>query len=334
MNLGSTVVPACENSCLEKEYCAVVSRNGAEDPIGSAPAHKRYVLVEVPLPWSPQVEESRFFPQGLNETLQHCAAAGAKARFLACYSEREASPRGFHRVFVYEREAAASARFASKEYIMAEAELCAFVEALLLDREEEQKRFDRLLLKERSERQHLFICTHGSHDHCCGVFGVPLYRSLLERLAVDEAGVWRTSHFGGHRHAPTLIAFPAGTYWAQVSEETAVSIIRRNVPFGQLARHYRGWGGVEGLAQIAEREAFRSEGWAWADYVKEAWFVTRTEKAATIRLAFHSPDGRHSGEYEVEIVAAGTVITGGCGYGKGEAKQWEVVAVSKARSKK
>ena len=51
----------------------------------------------------------------------------------------------------------------------------------------------------------ILVCTHGARDACCGKFGYGFYVEMRGLAAVrgDGVRVWRTSHLGGHRFAPT-----------------------------------------------------------------------------------------------------------------------------------
>ena len=50
-------------------------------------------------------------------------------------------------------------------------------------------------------------------DRCCGSLGTALAQELLaDPLQLgDDVRVWRTSHTGGHRFAPTALVLPQGT---------------------------------------------------------------------------------------------------------------------------
>lgn len=53
------------------------------------------------------------------------------------------------------------------------------------------------------------VCTNAKRDQCCAVVGRPLAASMAA-AARPDAGVWETSHTGGHRFAPTFVSLPDG----------------------------------------------------------------------------------------------------------------------------
>lgn len=59
----------------------------------------------------------------------------------------------------------------------------------------------------------LWVCTHGSRDRCCGSKGGRVFTALDAHLG---DAVWQTSHLGGHRFAPTLLALPHGISWGRL----------------------------------------------------------------------------------------------------------------------
>lgn len=74
----------------------------------------------------------------------------------------------------------------------------------------------------------LLVCTHGSRGIVCGEFGYPIYTKLRTEYAERSEGrlrVWRASHFGGHRFAPTILDCPEGRCWAHVKPEILDALV-------------------------------------------------------------------------------------------------------------
>lgn len=67
------------------------------------------------------------------------------------------------------------------------------------------------------------VCTNGKRDACCARLGLPLFRALDAQFG--EA-VWQTSHVGGHRFAPNLVALPAGVFYGTLTVDSAVQAVR------------------------------------------------------------------------------------------------------------
>ena len=115
--------------------------------------------------------------------------------------------------------------------------------------------------------------------------------------------VWRTSHTGGHRFAPTAVLLPEGTAWAYLDLETLVGISDRTLDVEEAARRYRGCTGLDGPeVQAVEREALRAVGWSWLDHRREGTVLARDQGYSRVRLTGVAPGGgRRVFEATVEV---------------------------------
>lgn len=95
------------------------------------------------------------------------------------------------------------------------------------------------------------VCTQGSHDDCCGVEGTALADVLRESR--PDYTVRRVSHTGGHRFAPTLLAFPEGRMWAYADVPLLDRVVQGTTTGEDHRTRSRGWWGARpGPAQVAE----------------------------------------------------------------------------------
>ncbi|MEO9223732.1 MAG: sucrase ferredoxin, partial [Acidimicrobiales bacterium] len=109
----------------------------------------------------------------------------------------------------------------------------------------------------------VLICTHGARDVCCGGAGMKFATEFAS--AHPELVVWRTSHLGGHRFAPTALTLPDGNLWAYCDEPLLAGILDRSVDVGSAAAHHRGCSAAPTAAQLVERAALLAEGWPLLD---------------------------------------------------------------------
>ncbi|GGA35598.1 hypothetical protein CYANOKiyG1_53310 [Okeania sp. KiyG1] len=115
----------------------------------------------------------------------------------------------------------------------------------------------------------MLVCTHGSHDKCCAKYGNPFYtqaKKTISELGVKNTRIWKASHFGGHRFAPTMIDFPDGRYYGLLDGESFKSILLRTGNIKLLGGVYRGWGILPTCIQALERELMFHHGWEWFKY--------------------------------------------------------------------
>lgn len=307
-----------------RQFCSRVSRSHGEDPVGFAVPHDRYLLVEQPTPWTEAVWDVPGAPTGLPEVAAKARATGLRVRLLAFAPEPGYSEAGVRRVMFFRKPEGMWASLERLEYRVPEALLLPLVEALL-DSGGCLSGFDRYRQDAEGVRD-LMVCTHGSMDVCCAKFGYPVYDLLKHTYASEKIRVWRVSHFGGHRFAPTLLDLPTEHYWAYLTPDVLEALVTRSGEVAPLRSHYRGWAGVDYFGQVAEREAFLREGWAWLDLLKRGevlevsgghidegedypCFSDRPPQQVGVRLHFESPDGNRQGRYEAEVVYGGTVET-------------------------
>ncbi|WP_170928716.1 sucrase ferredoxin [Deinococcus hopiensis] len=218
---------------------------------------------------------------------EHVRASGLGYGLLMFTSTRlERGEGGLRRVRVYTRPHGAFASYDRADYQLHGEELFALMEAALLDTPHPELEERRAQTPSGSDWH---VCTHGRVDAACGKFGVPLEAALSS--TPEGKRVWRTSHFGGHRFAPTVQELPAGRTWAHMTPELTGRLMRREGDHRVLAPHYRGWSALEPLAQVAEAEAFARSGWWWLDTPKAAQTQQREEDRATVQLDFVGPDG-------------------------------------------
>lgn len=104
----------------------------------------------------------------------------------------------------------------------------------------------------------VWVCTHGQRDRCCGVDGGRVFTAA--RRAMGD-GAWQTSHLGGHRFAPTLLALPQGVCYGRVGPDEVDALLDA-LGRGELHRldTVRGRVGWSRDAQAAEVEVRRALG--------------------------------------------------------------------------
>lgn len=298
----------------ERQLACEVSEANGEDPAGTGTPFTGYLLVEVAPPWEYDVGESRRFPEGLWEAVKGVWDAGIIEKFTAIMPDPEYSREGHTRVMLLRRPPVPFfASYRREEYLVPEDEVVAFVETLAKE-PDGPSGFARYREDISGRVRDVLVCTHGSHDVCCGRFGYPLYEELRQEYAAASEGrlrVWRTSHMGGHRFAPNLIDLPEGRYWGRMGSEDLENFVTRNGPASDLRGFYRGWAGLGGkFEQIAEREVFVREGWEWVGYPKAGEVLEADENGdrAEVRIDYQTPDGA-SGAYEATVEAADRVMT-------------------------
>lgn len=296
-----------------ERLCSLVARRSGEDPIGTATSYDAYLFVEVPLAWPHEAFDAKSVAPGLVEALNEAQEAQPGLRMQAIVPWPEADPAEGIRLLYYRRPPEESlADMERREYIVAPGRAAEVVRALVRGQAVDES-VARAVTAAPDVRD-LFVCTHGSRDVCCGQFGYPVFEKLREHYVPQSDGrlrVWRVSHLGGHRFAPTLLEMPSARYWAFVDPEILDTLILRKGAAASLREHYRGWGALrKPMEQVAEREAFCRFGWAWLSAEKRVETVSEDAAAgqAVVRIAYR-PAGAGEELWEAVVERAGTVRT-------------------------
>lgn len=304
---------------MGKEYCNVLAIQRGLDPAGHADHFDDAIVLETPLPWKSELYEvAGALPQEMID-LHACWLERYRAgqpynhRSLFIAPDPEYSHKGYRRVLFYTRAKDAFAQFNKVEYLAPEEKLGALVWALYEARHR-LGQFECYRTPEMDDVRDILVCTHGTVDVACAKFGYPLYRHLRDAYASDRLRVWRVSHFGGHVFAPTLMDMPTAHYWAYVEEAQARQIIERQGDVTALRGHYRGWSGLDyGPLQVAERDLWQREGWAWFDYPKcgevLAQDTTVEEPSwAEVSVTYTTPTGTE-GSYTARVAVTHHIAT-------------------------
>jgi hypothetical protein len=123
--------------------------------------------------------------------------------------------------------------------------------------------------------------------------------------------IWRCSHFGGHRFAPTMLDVPDGRYWGFLDDDNLETILHRRGSLESIRGCYRGWAGYDHPSeQLLEREALVREGWDWLNWPQSSEILERTLDGEPLRLAItaHRPSG-DTVRYEGAIEDLGEITT-------------------------
>ena len=148
------------------------------------------------------------------------------------------------------------------------------------------------------------VCTQGSHDMCCGIEGLAFAQWVEGNTDVE---VFRVSHTGGHRFAPTAMTLPDGRMWAYLDASTATTILKDRGDATSVAGSCRGWWGAPtGPAQVAERAVFAEVGFA-LDSMLRSVSVREVDGAHHVEVAVSTGD-----VYDVTVTLGREVPTIAC----------------------
>lgn len=254
--------------------CAVSAQRAGEDLIGTAGHYQTYVFIECPLPWPRKAFDSERMPLALRQYVK-AIKAERSVQFL-CVNRGTASASSRTAVLVYERADRSAPNGSSKNFANRYCAQEFQVDGLdqVVACLETHWQSDRAASQGKRpgqtiDQQDIFICTHGMRDKCCAQFGQPFFRAAkrsVEQGDLPNTRVWKVSHIGGHRFAPTAISMPDGRYYGRLTLSALKALSTRSGPISQLRSVYRGWGILPLPLQVLERQLLLNHGWQWLTY--------------------------------------------------------------------
>ncbi|MBD2389431.1 MAG: sucrase ferredoxin [Anabaena sp. CoA2_C59] len=274
---------------MNKFFCADNSRVIQEDIIGSATNYQTYILVECPTPWVYEAFNSKWVPDNLRNLVEDVNRAQLPIRFLLIANDQS------HKIeqttlLIYQQQEGLSNGYRKQEFKLPNIEKVAGVVNKWLAGVSNDYEIESTMSRD------ILVCTHGSHDQCCARYGNPFYfhaQNTISNLQLNHLRIWRSSHFGGHRFAPTIIDFPEGRYYGLLDQDTFKSILTYTGNIQYLHKIYRGWGILPNPLQILEKELMLRLGWDWFKYKATGKILEKSLDNHTIlgELNFEQPSG-------------------------------------------
>ena len=279
-------------------FCSDYSRQAGEDIIGSATNEQTYILVECPPPWTSEAFNSRWVPENLQILIKEVKRNKLPIKFLLI-ANNVSHKADSTTLLIYQRKEGLSNGYGKQEFHLPNIEQVAAVVRKWLRGGFSD--YD----AQTSVTRDILICTHGSHDRCCARYGNPFYfnaTSIVSSLELDNVRIWKSSHFGGHRFAPTAIDFPDGRYYGALDQESFKSILTRTGDITLLKKVYRGWGILPNSIQVLERELILRHGWDWFNYKVSGEIIQQNLDTNIIlaELNVEKPDGLYC--YQAKLV--------------------------------
>jgi hypothetical protein len=270
-------------------FCSDQSRKAGEDVIGTAANRQTYILVECPPPWTRDAFHSRWVPDNLRLLVEEVKTANLPIKFLLI-ANNVSHQVDYTTLLIYHRKEGLGSGYFKQEFHLPNIEQVAVVVKKWLwgglSKGEAQT----------TPTRDILVCTHGSHDKCCAKYGNPFYfyaTTTVSNLNLDNVRLWKSSHFGGHRFAPTMIDFPEGRYYGALELDSFKSVLTRTGDIECLNQVYRGWGILPTSIQVLERELIIRHGWDWFNNKVAGRIIEQSSDDSTIlaELTYEKPDG-------------------------------------------
>lgn len=199
---------------LRDRPCAAAGIDAGEPLAGTAPHQRAWLLVEHPGPWGREPFTDAPWPDDLGRRLlADCEVAGVRAVAVRRHDARPLGgppARPFVALVHAGRDGWAVSRHLDSVRQLLDLPLAGTAAGTRPDG------------VGWADAGRLWgVCTQGTRDTCCSRLGRLLAHGLT---ATDPPGTWETSHSGGHRFAPVLIAWPEGLVYGRVPAERLAEV--------------------------------------------------------------------------------------------------------------
>ena len=274
---------------MNKNFCSDNSRKAAEDIVGTATNNQTYVLVECPGPWNSDAFSSKWVPDNLRLLVQEAKQAKLPIKFLLIANDLSHKADSTT-LLIYHQEQGGGKGYSKREFKLENIEQAAAIIKKWLWRKNLKYEI------EVSTSRDILVCTHGSHDRCCARYGNAFYfhgKNTISSLGLDNVRIWKSSHIGGHRFAPTMIDLPQGRYYGNLNQDSFKSVLTHTGDIKCFKDIYRGWGILPKSIQILERELILCFGWDWFSYKAAGRIVEQSVDKSNVlaELTFEKSDG-------------------------------------------
>lgn len=267
--------------------------------IGSATNYQTYILIECPPPWMSKTFNSKWVPDNLRVLVENIRSSYLSIQFLLI-ANNESHQISHTTLLIYQQQNGLSNGYNKREFQLPNIELAAVVIRKYLSGE-----YVDYEVKNYYSRD-ILVCTHGGHDQCCAKYGNPFQfyaRNIIVDLNWNHVRVWRSTHFGGHRFAPTAIDLPQGRYYGLLNQSSFRSILTLSGDIDYFNQVYRGWGILPPALQILEREFILDYGWDWFNYRVSGKVLEQSldNNSILAELSF-APSSDYFFTYQVKLV--------------------------------
>ncbi|WP_071188945.1 sucrase ferredoxin [Trichormus sp. NMC-1] len=274
---------------MDTFFCSDYSRQIGEEIIGSATHYQTYILVECPQPWISEAFKSKWVPDNLRVLVEEVQHSKLPIRFLLIAND-ESHKIETTTLLIYQKQQGLSNGYSKQEFKLPNIEQVAGVVRKWLSGGSPDDQVETSITRD------ILVCTHGSHDQCCARYGNPFYfyaTNTIADLHLNHVRMWKSTHFGGHRFAPTAIDFPEARYYGVLDQDSFKAILTRTGDIQFLNKVYRGWGILPSALQILEREIILQQGWDWFNYKVAGKILEQSLDNNTIlaELTFEQPAG-------------------------------------------
>lgn len=287
--------------------CSKATSQSNEKIINTANNIDVQIAIELEEPWESIPLKSSHFPS----ELQPLAPLLAKNK-INCglnYFAKNIVNDKTTKIFVFKKNANEFLPYDKFEFDIPQTDLPLFSNELIAFIKDENKNILKWQIEKNNETIEIFICVHGTRDQCCGKYGIQLYHTFKEtvdRLNLNYR-IWKSSHIGGHRYAPTFFEAPSMRWYGLFTLNSVEAYLTRNQNNFSVINNYRGMSGISNkLASLIENELFKEYSWEWLNFSNKNYemFDSNINALPMIHFFYSKDHKKYKRTYQITETAS------------------------------
>ncbi|WP_397599965.1 sucrase ferredoxin [Silvanigrella sp.] len=249
---------------IENE-CSTLTKFSDENIICSVSKLDVQIAIELEEPWDSIPIKSIHYPNSLQMLLPQLTKN--KIEFgINYFAKSEYSIQDHTKIFIFKKNQNEFDPYIKLEISLPNEELIHLGSYIINYLSGNNETFDKWKQTDRQNKNEIFICIHGKRDLCCGKYGLNIYNEFFSKIEKNKLNfrVWKSTHIGGHRYAPTFYEAPAMRWYGLFHANDVQTYLNRNLNEFKVSNNYRGMSGISNkYALLTENELFKSYSWEW-----------------------------------------------------------------------
>jgi hypothetical protein len=270
--------------------CSYSTRLGNENIICSVAKLDAQIAIELEEPWASIPLKSIKFPQ----TIQNLVPQLAKIKLefgLNYFAKNEYSIKDHTRIFIFRRNESEFEGFHKLELLVPNEQLQDIIPLFIEYFSSHKNPFQNWEIETHRNINEIFVCIHGERDQCCGKYGLQLYQEFHTQIYQKNNSkfrVWKSTHIGGHRYAPTFYEAPSMRWYGLFNIKDIPDFLNREESQFNVTNNYRGMSGIiNKYALLAENELFKKYSWNWLKAEEKNYEVTDIDGKESAKVDFY-----------------------------------------------
>lgn len=271
--------------------CSQITKYSNEKIIGTAANYDVQLSIELEEPWDAIPVKSNKYPEEF-KLLPSILAKNKINVGINYFSKNEHCENNFTKIFIFKKSFSEFNFYEKIELSIPHSQLNLFSNYCLEYLQNKNSNLLEWSIKSNSSTKEIFICVHSNRDQCCGKYGFTLFQKFNEIIHQNNLNfrVWKSSHIGGHRYAPTFFEAPSMRWYGLFDLNLAEDFLLRDKNKLFVNNNYRGMSGLNNkIASLVEGELFKQYSWEWESFSNKNYeIVTNPEKEVLLVYFYYN----------------------------------------------